>query len=129
MNPQDLRYTKEHEWVRVESGGAAVIGVTQFVAEHIGDVVFLDLPEVGAEISQFQKLGEIESVKAVSDLNAPISGSVLEQNEQAVDNPQIVNEDPFDSAWLVKASMKDNAELDNLMSAEEYDKFLATQEQ
>ena len=128
MNPQDLRYTKEHEWVRVESGGAAVIGVTQFVAEHIGDVVFLDLPEVGAEISQFEKLGEIESVKAVSDLNAPISGSVLEQNEQAVDNPQIVNEDPYDSAWLVKASMKDIAELDNLMSAEEYDKFLATQE-
>ena len=92
MNPDELRYSKEHEWVRVETDGAAAIGITAFAAESLGDVVFVDLPEAGASVAQFQKFGEIESVKAVSDLFSPISGSITEVNQGVVDNPQLVNE-------------------------------------
>ena len=129
MNPQDLRYSREHEWVRVESEGVAVVGITEFATESLGDVVFLDLPEVGTELSQSQKLGEIESVKAVSDLFAPVGGSVLERNEQAIDNPQLVNDGPYEGGWLLRVSFKDRGELDNLLSADEYDSFLKSQDQ
>ena len=128
MNPPDLRYSEEHEWVRVESGDIVVIGVTAFAAESLGDVVFLELPQADAEITRSGKLGEVESVKAVSDIYSPISGRVLEVNQQAVDNPELVNESPYDSGWLLKVAISDPAELNKLMTSEQYEAFLASQE-
>lgn len=129
MNPPDVKYSKEHEWVRKEPGNVVVIGITGFAAESLGDVVFLDLPDVGAKVTQFEKLGEIESVKAVSDLYSPVSGSVLERNEAAIEGPELVNESPFGTGWLLRIEVTDASELDNLMSAAEYDLFLASQGQ
>ena len=127
MSPPDLRYSKQHEWVRVGPDGAAV-GITQFAADELGDVVFLELPQTDADLTQFEKLGEIESVKAVSDLYSPVSGRVLERNEQAIGNPQLVNDSPYESGWLLRVTLSNPSELDNLMAAEEYDAFLASQE-
>lgn len=129
MNPAGLRYSKEHEWVRKEPGNVVVTGITGFAAESLGDVVFLDLPDVGAQVTQFEKLGEIESVKAVSDLYSPVSGSVLERNEAAIEGPELVNESPFGTGWLLRIEVTDASELDNLMSAAEYNLFLASQAQ
>ena len=99
MNPPDLRYSKEHEWLRLESDDIGIVGITEFAADSLGDVVFVELPEVGAKLVQFEKMGEIESVKAVSDLFTPVSGEVLERNEQLEDGPQLVNDSPL-SFWL-----------------------------
>ena len=129
MNPPGLKYSKEHEWLRVESDGIGVVGITDFATESLGDVVFVELPEVGAELTQFEKMGEIESVKAVSDLSTPISGRVLERNEQLIDNPELVNAGPYELGWMLKVSLSDNSELDKLMNAEEYAAFLASREQ
>ena len=128
MNPPDLKYSKEHEWLRVESDNVVVIGITEFAAESLGDVVFVELPDVGADLSQFDKMGEIESVKAVSDLFTPVSGKVLERNELVIDSPQLVNENSFDSGWMLRIQLSDPSELDKLMSAEEYEAFLASEE-
>ena len=128
MNPPDLKYTKEHEWVRVEPEDVAVLGVTSFAAENLGDIVYLDLPEVDTELTQMGKLGEIESVKAVSDIYSPVSGRVLERNEQAIENPESVNASPYESGWLLKMAFSDPSELNELMTASEYEDFLATQE-
>ncbi len=128
MNPSDLRYSKEHEWVRLESEGVAVVGITEFAAESLGDVVFVELPENESDLVQFEKMGEIESVKAVSDLSSPVDGRVLEQNEQLTDHPELVNDGPYESGWMLKVSLTDTSQLDNLMSAEEYEAFLASQE-
>ncbi len=128
MNPPDLKYSREHEWLRVESDNVVVIGITEFAAESLGDVVFVELPDVGAELSQFEKMGEIESVKAVSDLFTPVGGKVLERNEQIIDNPQFVNESAFDSGWMLRVQLGDASELDKLMTAEEYEAFLASEE-
>jgi glycine cleavage system H protein len=127
MNPEELRYSKEHEWVRVETDGAVAIGITAFAAESLGDVVFVDLPEAGASVAQFQKFGEIESVKAVSDLSSPISGSITEVNQGAVDNPQLVNDGPYSEGWLLKVAMADESEMGSLMSASEYESFLESE--
>ena len=123
--PQDLKYYKEHDWVRLDSDGVAVIGITEFAAESLGDVVFLELPEAGTEITQFQKLGEIESVKAVSDLYSPVGGTVIDRNQEAIDSPELVNESPYESGWLIRVEPADAAELDNLMTPAEYDALLA----
>ena len=128
MNPSDLRYSEEHEWVRVESDGSAVLGITEFASESLGDIVYVELPGVGAELSQFEKMGEIESVKAVSDLNSPVGGRVLERNDKLTDNPEIVNEGPYESGWMLKVTLGDTEELDKLMTAEQYQAFLASQE-
>ena len=128
MNLPDLRYSEEHEWMRLEPDGVAVIGITEFAAESLGDVVFLDLPEVDAELTQSEKLGEVESVKAVSDLYSPVSGRVLERNEQAIENPELVNDGPYESGWLLRVALTDPSELDNLMTAEQYEAFLASQD-
>ena len=128
MNPPDLKYSKEHEWLRVESDNVVVIGITEFAAESLGDVVFVELPDVGADLSQFDKMGEIESVKAVSDLFTPVGGKVLERNEQLIDSPQLVNENSFDSGWMLRIQLSDTSELDKLLSAEEYEAFLASEE-
>ena len=127
MNPSDIKYSEEHEWVRVESDGVAAIGITEFAAESLGDVVFVDLPEPGAEFSQFDAIGEIESVKAVSDLFIPISGIVKEVNPNVVDNPELVNQDPFGNGWLIKLEIAEDAGLDQLMSSDQYQAFLESQ--
>ncbi len=128
MNPRELRYSKEHEWVRLESDGTAVVGITQFAAESLGDVVFVDLPAVGARLVQFQKLGEIESVKAVSDIFSPISGEVTQRNEQVIESPELVNAGPYSQGWLLRLRYSDASEINNLMTAEQYEAYLASQE-
>ena len=128
MNPSDLKYSEEHEWVRVESDSVVEIGITGFAAESLGDVVFVDLPEPGAKFSQFDAIGEIESVKAVSDLFTPIGGIVKEINPEVIDNPEIVNQDPFGNGWLVKLEIADADGLDQLMSSDQYNAFLESQE-
>ena len=126
--PQDLKYHKEHDWVRLESDDLATVGITDFAAESLGDIVFVDLPEPSTNLVQFEKLGEIESVKAVSDLYSPISGRVVEVNQEAIDNPEIVNNSPYESGWLVKITPSDPAELDSLLSPSEYQALLAREE-
>jgi glycine cleavage system H protein len=121
--PSGLKYSKEHEWVRVEDGGEAVIGITDFAQDQLGDVVYLDLPEPGASVRQFEKMGEIESVKSVSDLFAPVSGEVTARNDEAVEKPELVNASPYGDGWLVRVRLSDAAELDNLLSESEYDEF------
>ena len=128
MNPPDLKYSEEHEWVRVESGDVVVIGITEFAAESLGDVVFVELPEAGSQISQFEKMGEIESVKAVSDLYSPVSGQISERNEQVIDNPQLVNDSPYETGWMLKVELSDSSQLDKLLDAARYEAFLAAQE-
>ena len=114
----ELLYSKDNEWVRVESDGVAVIGVTDFAAEQLGDVVYVDLPEAGSEITSGTEMGEIESTKSVSDLFSPISGTVSETNQAVVDEPELVNSSPFEEGWLIKATFE--ALPDDLLSAEEY---------
>ncbi|MCA1571386.1 MAG: glycine cleavage system protein GcvH [Chloroflexi bacterium] len=117
--PDDLRYSKEHEWVRVE-GSRATIGITSFAADELGDVVFVELPEVGAALSQFGTFGVVESVKAVSDLYAPVSGEVVEVNEALRESPELLNADAFGEGWIAKVELSDTAELDGLMDAAAY---------
>lgn len=118
-NPDDLRYSKEHEWVRVD-GSRATIGITSYAADELGDVVFVELPEVGAALSQFGTFGVVESVKAVSDLYAPISGEVVEVNEALRDSPELLNADAFGEGWIAKVELSDTTELDGLMDAAAY---------
>ena len=120
MNPDGLRYSKEHEWARADGGGAATVGVTHFAQDSLGDVVFVELPEAGDEVVQFEKMGEIESVKAVSDLYSPISGTVIERNDALADSPELVNDSPYEGGWMLRVQMSDSAEMDALMSAAEY---------
>ena len=125
MNPTDRRYSKEHEWVLIESEGQAVVGITQYAQDQLGDVVYVDLPDAGATVEQFQKLGEIESVKAVSDLFSPLSGEIVEANTELEQKPELVNEDPYSGGWMVRMTGIDQAQLDNLLSAEEYESYLS----
>lgn len=123
MYPDDLKYSKEHEWVRME-GNIAQIGVTVFAQDSLGDVVFIDLLKVGTEVGQFEKFGEIESVKAVSDLFSPIAGTIVDANSAAIDNPETVNTNPYGSGWLIKVEISDPSQLDELMDAETYEATL-----
>jgi glycine cleavage system H protein len=123
MYPEELKYSKEHEWVRM-NGNIAEVGVTVFAQESLGDVVFVDLPEAGTEVEQFAKFGEIESVKAVSDLFSPVGGKILEVNSEATDRPEAVNEEPYGSGWLIKVEISDPAQLDVLMDAATYEATL-----
>jgi len=125
-SPDDRRYSKEHEWVKMH-GEIAVIGITDYAQDQLGDIVYLDLPEAGATLRQFEKLGEIESVKAVSDLYAPISGEVLRTNDEAREKPELVNSEPYDAGWLLEVRPADPQELDKLMSAADYDAFTAAE--
>jgi glycine cleavage system H protein len=120
MYPDDLKYSKEHEWVRM-NGNVAEVGVTVFAQESLGDVVYVDLPESGTEVGQFAKFGEIESVKAVSDLFSPVGGKIVEVNPEATDRPEVVNEEPYGSGWLIKVELSDMAQLDGLMDAASYE--------
>jgi glycine cleavage system H protein len=117
--PDDLRYSKEHEWVRAQDE-AATIGITSFAADELGDIVFVELPEVGATMTQFAAFGVVESVKAVSDLYAPVSGEVVEVNDALRDAPELLNSDPFGEGWIAKVTLADAADLERLMDAAAY---------
>ena len=117
--PDDLRYSKEHEWVRTE-GDVATIGITQFAQDQLGDVVFVELPEKGASVRQHASLGVVESVKAASDVYAPVSGEVVERNVKVIESPELVNSSPYGDGWLVKVRMSDKAEAGALLDAVAY---------
>lgn len=125
MNPREYRYTKEHEWVCPAGDARGRMGITDYAQSQLGDIVYLDLPAPGTAVEQFEKMGEIESVKAVSDLFAPVSGQVVEVNQEVIDTPQLVNQDPYGAGWLVRLELSQPSELDALMSGEEYDRFVA----
>jgi glycine cleavage system H protein len=125
MNLQDYRFSQEHEWLCPEPEGKARIGITDYAQSQLGDIVFLELPEVGSQVKQFEKMGEVETVKAVSDLLSPASGKVLERNQAALDNPALVNEDPYEAGWLLKIEMSQPGELEALMRGDEYKEFVA----
>ena len=128
MNPTDRRYSKEHEWARVESPGLVVVGITHYAQDQLGDVVYVELPSTGGEVKQFQKLGEIESVKAVSDIFSPVGGQVVEINGKLEGQPELVNDDPTGEGWMLKLRAENaDAEMANLLSAEEYEAFLESE--
>ena len=127
-NPPDLRYSEEHEWIRLESDNVAVIGITAYASQELGDVVFVELLEADVEITQFGQCGEIESVKAVSEIYSPVSGRVLECNEQLQASPELVNDSPYGDGWLVKLEISDPSEMDKLMTSDQYETFLAAEE-
>ncbi len=122
------RYTKTHEWVRM-AGDVAVVGVSDYAQHLLSDVVFVELPEVGDTVTKGESLGTVESVKAAEDANAPISGEVLEVNSDLEDNPEWVNEDPYGTAWLIKVAPSDLGELDDLMNAAAYEKYVQEEEE
>jgi glycine cleavage system H protein len=117
--PDDLRYSREHEWVRA-GDGIATIGITSFAADELGDIVFVELPEVGAQLTQFGTFGVVESVKAVSDLYSPVTGEITEVNEALRDAPELLNSDPFGEGWIARVTLSAPDELDSLMDAEAY---------
>jgi len=123
-SPSDRRYTKEHEWVRVEDN-MGTVGITDYAQDQLGDIVYVDLPSVGTQVKQLEKLGEIESVKAVSDLYSPVSGELVEVNQGVNDRPELVNQSPYEEGWLVRVRLADPAELDNLLTAKQYDELIA----
>ena len=120
--PDDLRYSKDHEWVRAD-GNTATIGITSFAADELGDIVFVELPEVGAALKQFAAFGVVESVKAVSDLFAPLSGMVSEVNARLQGEPELLNSDPFGEGWIAKVDVADGDELKELLDADGYAKL------
>ncbi|MBB5324344.1 glycine cleavage system H protein [Anoxybacillus tepidamans] len=121
--PKELRYSEEHEWVRVE-GDKVRVGITDFAQSELGDIVFVELPEVGTEVTANEPFGSVESVKTVSELYAPISGKVVEVNEELNDNPEFVNESPYEKAWMIIIEPSDVSELDNLLTAEQYEAMI-----
>lgn len=125
MNPKEYQYTRDHEWICPEPENEGRIGITDYAQSQLGDIVFLALPTPGTKVTQFGKMGEIEAVKAVADLFSPVSGQVLAINQSAVNNPKLVNEDPYGAGWLVRLKLSNSAELDVLMDSEAYDKFVS----
>lgn len=121
--PKDYKYTKTHEWVKVD-GDVATVGLTDFAQSELGDITYLELPEAGMELAQSDSFGVVESVKAASDIYSPVSGEVIEGNSQAEDAPEIVNESPFEDAWLIKVRISDPSQLDTLLDAEAYEQYV-----
>lgn len=123
MIPENLRYHTEHEWIRRENE-TAVLGITHFAQDALGDVVYLDLPKVGAEVRSGQEIGEVESTKTTSSVYTPISGTILAVNDELKDKPELVNQDPYGRGWLVKIRMSDPSEAEGLMDARQYEAYL-----
>lgn len=121
-NPKELKYTKEHEWIKLEND-IATIGITDFAQEALTDIVFVELPETGKKVEQSKTAATVESVKSVSDIYSPVSGEVVEINEQLKDHPGIINTEPYGNGWLFKVKITDKSEVDKLMSSEEYTKI------
>src|SRR5215470_1286063 len=126
--PEDLKYSKEHEWVLVE-GNVATVGITDYAQDQLGDIVFVELPAVGDKVSKEDAFGVVESVKAVSDIYAPVSGKVLEVNDDLPENPEMLNEDPYGDGWIIKIEMNDPEELQDLMNAAEYEEYVAEEKE
>ena len=126
--PKGLRYSREHEWVMVEGDDTGVIGISDFAQSELGDVVYVEAPELGEKISKDDPFGAVESVKAVSDLYAPVSGTVVEVNDALPETPELINEDPYGEGWIIKVSLSDVVELDDLMNAEEYEEYCEGQQ-
>ena len=124
MVPTDLRYTKDHEWVRTD-GDEATIGITKYAADQLGDIVFVELPASGTSIEQFATFGVVESVKAVSDLFAPVSGEVTAANEDLAGKPEVVNSDPCGDGWMLRVRVADTSQLDDLLDADAYDALIS----
>ena len=127
MRPADRKYTEEHEWAMIDGSddGTSIAGISDYAQDQLGDIVFFELPKIGDNVAHLGKMGEVESVKAVSDLFSPINGTVTEINEKLLDHPELVNEDPFGEGWIIKVAMADVTELDSLMSSQDYDTFIA----
>lgn len=123
--PENLKYTKEHEWVLDNGDGTVTIGITEFAQGELGDIVFVELEEVGSDFSQDDTFGTVEAVKTVSDLFAPVDGEVVEINEALEDNPELVNDDPYGDGWMIKLKFSDASQLESLLSASEYDDITA----
>ena len=121
--PNDLKYTKEHEWTRADNG-IAVIGITDFAQDELGDVVFVELPDAGKQLKGNETLGVVESVKTVSDIYSPVSGEVVEVNSALENEPELVNKSPYTDGWMVKIKMSDPADMDKLLSSEDYERFV-----
>jgi len=125
--PADLKYDREHEWVRVE-GEIAVIGISHFAQDQLGEVVYVDLPSAGDELAAGETFGEIESVKSVSELFSPVSGEVVEVNDDLDAAPETINTDPYGAGWMIKVKMADASQLDSMMAADEYESFIANED-
>ena len=123
MYPDDFYYTKDHEWIQVK-GDKATVGITEFAQKQLGDVVYVELPEAGKKLEFHQSMGVVESVKAVSDVYSPVSGEVLEVNKGLNDSPELVNQDPHGKGWFIRLKIKDEAELEKLITASEYEEFI-----
>ena len=125
MSPDDRKYSREHEWVKLEdeAAGTAVAGITHYAQDQLGDIVYVELPSPGSLVTFMGKMGEIESVKSVSDLFSPVSGEVIEVNRKLEEHPEMANQDPFGEGWLVRVRAADVSELDRLLTAEEYESF------
>jgi glycine cleavage system H protein len=123
MYPDEYFYTKDHEWIKIEKQ-TGTVGITDFAQKQLGDVVYVELPQKGSKLEFHQSMGVIESVKAVSDIYSPVSGEVEEINQELNDNPELVNEDPHGKGWIIKMKIKDETEVEKLMSASDYEKFL-----
>lgn len=121
--PSEFKYSKEHEWVKVE-GNTATIGITEYAQGELGDIVFVELPDVDDEINEGDTFGSVESIKTVSELYAPVSGKIVETNDELEDSPEFVNESPYEKAWMVKVELSDESQLDELLSAEQYSEMI-----
>ncbi len=122
-NPENYRYVEDHEWVRID-GENAIIGITDYAQKQLSDIVYVELPEVGKQVEKNESLGVVESMKSVSDICSPISGEVLAVNNELEKSPELVNNEPYDGGWIVKLIIKDESEIESLMTSEEYDKFI-----
>lgn len=123
--PENLKYTREHEWIRDNGDGTATVGVTDFAQGELGDIVFVELEEVGFEFEKDESFGTVEAVKTVSELFAPVSGKITAVNEKLEDEPELVNDDPYGDGWMITLKISDKSELENLMTAEEYEEITA----
>ena len=121
--PEELLYTKEHEWTKIE-GDTAIVGITDYAQHQLGDIVYVELVEVGKEVKQMERIGTVESVKAVSDIYSPLSGTVIEVNDSLKDHPELINQDPYGKGWMVKLKIRDVSETKNLMKAGDYEKYV-----
>ncbi len=127
MIPPELRYTKDHEWVQV-ADGIGTVGITDYAQDQLGDIVYMDLPSPGKQLTQLAVFGEIESVKTVSELYSPVSGEIVESNQALADKPELINESPYDEGWLMKVRLADQGEVDRLLTADEYSQFIEQEE-
>lgn len=122
--PENIKYTKDHEWIRVE-GNVGYVGITDYAQSELGDIVFVELPSAGKKVEHSQAFGTVEAVKAVSDLYSPVTGEVLEVNKKIHDSPELVNKDPYDQGWMIKVRIEKKEELDSLLDVDAYKKLIA----